>query len=276
MKNYRLRDHISASIIIVILLYLITVIISESVIRIINIDSELLNLFLKIIFYSFLCFIIIPIWLNLPRGHKTYGEYLKDIRIANYEPPIRIILLIFASYCIIMVSQLIGSYLYYLHNPGEYIFDISRHSLFDSGQIIASVFEEILWRGIILTVLLVKYSELKSILISSAIFGGIHILNLGNPEQQTFWVLSQVIWAFGLGIMYAYLTIKSNSIWVPIVLHYLINAFVGVWFISSDNMDLTYYLYSIVFFGVLPALIVVYLVKYFSKNWSYKNAQPAT
>jgi membrane protease YdiL (CAAX protease family) len=45
-----------------------------------------------------------------------------------------------------------------------------------------------------------------------SVFGGIHILNLANQEHQTFWVLSQVIWAFALGIMYAYLFIKSNSL----------------------------------------------------------------
>lgn len=267
MKPYRLKNHVAVAILIIILLYLVTETFAEILVRIVKPDSELISTILKFTVYAFFWFYIVPNWLDLPLARKSYREYLSDIRFAHFQPAGKLIFIIATSYGLIVLCQLAGSFSYYLNEPGEYVFNIGNNSLLDKGSVVAGVFEEIVWRGIILTLLLSKYTELKAILVSSAIFGAIHILNLANPQHPAIFHFSQVVWAFALGIMYAYLFIKLNSIWAPIILHYLSNALVGVWYINLDNTELLYSLYGVAFLGILPTLAVMLWVRHYLKKW---------
>ncbi len=79
-------------------------------------------------------------------------------------------------YFIFVIFQLNGSLI-----CGQYIFDTSRilpPQSFWLLNINTGLFEEILFRGIILTLLLAHYSEKKSVMISAVIFGVIHYANL--------------------------------------------------------------------------------------------------
>lgn len=89
------------------------------------------------------------------------------------------------------------------------------------------IYEELIFRGILLTELLNHYSEKKSILISSLLFALWHIKNI-------FWLsptalLVQIAFA-GLvfGPLAAYVTIKMKTVWPAVILHYLNNLLAGV------------------------------------------------
>jgi len=122
-------------------------------------------------------------------------------------------------------------------------------------------------RGVIIAILLRTFSKLRSIVISAAIFGAIHLLNILNPEYSTIWVLSQTVWAFGLGLMYAYLFVTTKTIWPLIVIHYLINGMVGVWLYGLGGQDVTSALYGIPFFGLIPAGLAILWARYLWKCW---------
>jgi membrane protease YdiL (CAAX protease family) len=45
-------------------------------------------------------------------------------------------------------------------------------------MLVPGIWEEIAFRGVILTLLLKKYSEKKSIIINGLLFGGVHFINI--------------------------------------------------------------------------------------------------
>ena len=237
--------------------------ISESSARSIIGNSEGAGVFVRLCFNSAFFFLVVPRLLKLPRGKLSFREYLQAVGLTTSGSLGRIIILALSCYVIFAVSQLCGSLIYYSVHPGRYALDISRHGLLDTGCIMAGIFEEIGMRGVIVTLLLGVFSRLKAVVVSAGIFGGLHLLNLTNPGANTVWVLAQVVWAFGLGIMYAYLFITTRSILPGMLIHYLMNATVNIWFWGPvEGGVITSALYGIPFFGLLPAGIAILWGRY--------------
>lgn len=82
-------------------------------------------------------------------------------------------------------------------------------------SLINAVFEEVIWRGVMLSALQHAASLLYAIVLTSVGFGLLH-LSIGFPL-----FLSLLI--SGAGIIYAVLTIKTNSLYPAIVFHLVIN-----------------------------------------------------
>jgi membrane protease YdiL (CAAX protease family) len=98
----------------------------------------------------------------------------------------------------------------------------------------AGVLEELIFRGMILSLLLLSYSDRpqitmlwRAVRISALLFSAPHALNIfvGHAEAR---VLAQLVWSLLLGIVFACLRIVGRSIWPVAVLHGLLNAFVHV------------------------------------------------
>ncbi|MBB1192159.1 hypothetical protein DNC80_00540 [Flavobacterium sp. SOK18b] len=94
--------------------------------------------------------------------------------------------------------------------------------------IAAPILEELIFRGIILNGLLKSYSPLKSIIISSLLFGLMHL----NPGQ--------FIGASMGGILSGWVYFKTKKITLPIIIHMTNNflAFLAIYF-GSRNVNLT-------------------------------------
>lgn len=82
--------------------------------------------------------------------------------------------------------------------------------------VIGPIVEEYAFRGAITRVLLEKYSPTKAILISAAIFGLFHI----NPAQ--------VVPAFFMGIILAWVYFRTASL-IPVIIMHIINNSISVW-----------------------------------------------
>lgn len=249
---------------IILFLYILTEIVSELVTAQLFPRGVVVRTLVKTAFFSVYVFLIIPHLLKGQAGVASFRHYIDKIGLRISRPLWRIILVVVACFSIFSVSQLIGSLIYYSSHSGSYVFDFSRHTLFESRSIVSGVFEEIVFRGVILALLLDSCSERRAIVLSAGLFALIHLLNVLNPDIHPFWVLSQSTWAFGLGIMYAYLFMKMGSILPLILLHYLINAFVGVWFRGVESRDVVSALYGIPFFGLIPAGLSILLIRFLS------------
>lgn len=246
----------------ILFLYIITEITSDSMARALASDNRALGILIKLAFFSALAFIVVPFLLRLPAGRSSIGSYLRNIGLKVDRSPGRLLTLALSCYLIFALSQTLGSSIFHLATGQEYSLDFSRHGLLDSRSIIAGIFEEIILRGVIVAVLLTRLPKKKTILVSAGVFAGLHLLNMLNPEAEKAWVLCQVIWAFGLGIMYASLLVEWRSLYPLIILHYLINALVGVWFRGLDTRTLNSGLYGILFFGLLPAGLSMLWARY--------------
>jgi len=265
------KKHPWISIVLVLLLYIITLVLSDVLLILFSSVPPTVKVFLKIGLFSLLCFLIIPFILRLPSGKNSFRQLISLIGLSNSTPFCLLIIVSFSSYLIFVLSQLSGTLIYHATQSANYIFDLSRHSLFESNTIISGIFEEIIFRGIIMTLLLNHYSERKSILFSAVVFAGIHSLNILNPQLQMFWVFSQVIWSFGFGFMYGYIFVKTKSLTPLILLHYLINGMVNVWFYGLDKNDFNSSVYGIPFFGLIPAGLAILWVMFLYRRLVIKT-----
>ena len=96
------------------------------------------------------------------------------------------------------------------------------------------LFEEIIFRGLLLMVLIqylpkTKKGNLIAVILSSVLFGLIHIFNIfyGGAFDST---VLQVSYSFLMGMMWAIIYLKTRNIWIVMVLHATYNYFGNVLF----------------------------------------------
>jgi membrane protease YdiL (CAAX protease family) len=111
--------------------------------------------------------------------------------------------------------------------------------------IAAPVFEELIFRSLILDGLLERYSHLNSILASSFLFGFVHL----NPQQ--------FVVAFIIGIFMGWVYLKTRSVVLTMIIHATLN-FVGFISIVLNKekivaFDETAALYG----GLIPAILII-------------------
>jgi len=256
------RFRTTPGIIIILLLYLATLIVSDFLIGVIGDSPFNINVLIKLICFAFLSFIIYPRVLSKKKTRGPFQDYLNVIGLNTKISPGKIFIVFITCYLLFAGSQLLGSWLYHSSNGIPFRIVFGNHSFLASNSIISGIFEEIVFRGLILTLILRQHSKLKSILISSGIFAAIHLLNLLNPDAESLFVGSQIIWAFSLGAMYAVLFIETKSLWPIILIHYFINALVNVWFPGLDKMTMDLLPYGVLSFGIVPAVLTIFLTQY--------------
>lgn len=97
-----------------------------------------------------------------------------------------------------------------------------------SVSIVAPIFEEIIYRGIILEQLYRRYGMIKAIIISALLFGLMHL----NIQQG--------VNAFFIGIVLGFIYIKTNSLLLSIFLHFANNSLMvildSIPFLDTSNL----------------------------------------
>lgn len=90
----------------------------------------------------------------------------------------------------------------------------------------APILEELIFRGIILHGLLQRYSPTKSIIVSSVLFGIVHL----NPWQ--------FVGAFIIGLFSGWVYYKTKKLTLSILIHFANNlfAFMGIYFVDAETM----------------------------------------
>lgn len=138
--------------------------------------------------------------------------------------------------------------------------------------LMAGVIEELLFRGLLFNSLLSFFYHNKNRfliagLISSILFGCIHLINLTHQPLQS--TVGQVIFAFTTGIILIYLRLLSNNIVWCMVLHFFID-FKPVILTSntgSHNISLVK-----VFLAVLPLMILAIICLWlFNRHYVQTN-----
>jgi len=224
-------------------------------------------------------FIFVPFVLRLPKGKSTYRQYLDDIGLTRVQPFIRLVLLALSCYVILALSQVAASFVYRFSEGLPITWDFVRRVFDLSGDLppgspsllisFPSIFEEAVFRGIVLTVFLGKYSERKAIIFSALGFGLMHMLNLAGGRELV-WVLGQVVWSFILGLFYGYLFVRTRSLLPLMIVHYLGNVFIGslTGYMQSRASIETQVLYGVVFsLGILPTTLMILWTRFFVSRW---------
>jgi membrane protease YdiL (CAAX protease family) len=222
---------------------------------------------------SLTVFLIIPFLFKLPSGKTSFVQYLDTIRITRGKPYTRTVLLFLSCYGIFLMSQILASLIYnamffpanlaivYL-KPSYVIQHLPPNdwSLFLATG--SGLFEEILFRGVILTMFLRKYSERNAIVFSAVLFGFFHSMNYLNVIPPTYdnlvFVSGQIAWTTIVGLFYGYLAIKANSLWPGICIHYLGNAFMNLWvFLPAAPVELQVLVGVVFSLGLIPTTLAI-------------------
>lgn len=100
--------------------------------------------------------------------------------------------------------------------------------------------EEFFFRGLILSIFLSvwavgKTGIYKSVIFSSILFGIVHLINLLNilkGQDILVETISQIFYAFFLGIFFAAVYLRTQNIWISVIIHTLFN-------LADDLSDIT-------------------------------------
>ena len=128
-------------------------------------------------------------------------------------------------------------------------------------------FEEVVFRGFLLVLLIQLFPKnkvglLKSIIISAAIFGLIHMVNLfaGANLANTF---LQIGYSFLVGLLWAVVFVKTKSIWFGVVLHAIYN-FAGLVFFQFGEITNNADVITIITTTILAIGVAIYMAYIFN------------
>jgi len=232
-------------------------------------------------------FILIPKVLRMPNGKTTLRRYLNDIGVDRIRPLSRTFLIYLPCLISIILAQIVASLVYnqlILHWNFDlfmkYLFDLSRiRSWIGWGPITAvgSIFEEVVLRGVVLTMLLQVYSERKAIAGSAVAFGYVHIINLLNGPitySSLVFVAGQIIWATIIGVLYGYMFLKTGNLYANMFLHWTANGLSNCFMYLPYVTPETHALLNIVFnIGLMSTLISLLWVALINKYWPLSNRE---
>lgn len=187
---------------------------------------------INLLIYSVFWFVIIPFGLKMPRKVESLNGFLSDIRLSNASPLSLILFLGVMMGVLYLLIFAATSFIFGSFEPNIKSILPPENWVLLYGNI-GAIFEEVAIRGVILTLLLMRYDKTRAVVFSALIFGIGHIITffLGN---ELFFSVIQVVYAFSLGILFATLVIKTNSLIPSIIAHMIMNSFVQMFQGSSD------------------------------------------
>jgi membrane protease YdiL (CAAX protease family) len=222
-------------------------------------------------------YLVVPYLLHLPNGSHGVRRYLDDIRLTRVKPFVPLLLLTLSCQLILIVCQGAGSIVYRL-SEGKPVTSAFIGQVFDlpgvlppqSTLLFAQMFsslEEVLFRGVLLTMLLRVHSPRNAIVFSAAAFGLMHLPGVfaGTPPVVA---VGQAVWAFLFGLFYGYIFLKSGSLLPSMVIHWLSNVFqasLTAYFATAPAPVRA--LYGVVFGYGLAAALMLLWVRAFADRW---------
>ena len=139
--------------------------------------------------------------------------------------------------------------------------DLSIIALYALVCACVGVFEELAYRGCVFMLILRNSRKsvkdiFKSIILSSALFGAVHLLNLfvgGDPGS----VILQICYSFLIGAMCSFVLIKTGSIWHCALLHAVYNFCGGV--IANYGEGSIWTVPEIALTAIVAVIVAVYV-----------------
>jgi membrane protease YdiL (CAAX protease family) len=173
---------------------------------------------------------------GIPNRNASLRDYLSTIGVDRIRPLSRTLLIMIPCFVIVMVSQMIASLVYNQFVLG-WEFDQFTNQLFNYNRVMnrigysvlysfGCIFEEVVLRGVILTMLLKVYSKRIAIFGSSILFGYGHLLNLLNGPltyELVLFVGAQVVWTTIHGVLYGHMFLITGNLYANMLLHLSVN-----------------------------------------------------
>ena len=260
------------SIVILIMLYAAFIVFIAIISAVLSLDIVLDFVFAFTV-TGFLWLILVPFVLHLPNGRKSFREYLDSIRLIRFKPLTRTITFGFVGILVISLVCLITAIIY-----GNWEFDPSRviepDSLLILTAIIPGVWEEVAFRGVILALLLRKFNEKTSVVFDGLLFGFGHAIRMLFGADIVF-TIGQTLYASFLGMMLAFLLIKTDSLIPCIMVHYFLDSFGSIFlygFIEAPT-DPVYAITLLTSGLIISSIVEIVVFEVLSRYWKYSEVE---
>lgn len=228
---------------------------------------ELIIFCIQIVFLSIYFFVLWPKF-RFPKSYTRISEFANDIFLKKPKQKEDIRLGLITAGITLFCSLIAVLF------TSKFVLDFSTilppTSWYVLTSLIPGIFEEICFRGILLSIFLktTHGNPKKAIILSSSIFGLFHFSNLITTRFAS--TIIQTIISFFGGIMFAYLTIKTHSIIPAMLSHYLIDVFAPLVF-NAPEANLILYGFLLIIVGfILSTFINIKVIDYFKNKWDQK------
>lgn len=146
-------------------------------------------------------------------SNAEFSEYFKLRRTFGISPHIQLLLIVILYLITVFVSNQ-----EYLKTGSVNGFPLGFNILF------APLYEEILFRGLLLRGIEIKFGRIYSVIFCSFCFGIWHLKNIFILDESR--LIYQVLYAgLIIGPILAVVTFKTKSIWPAVILHFSNNLF---------------------------------------------------
>ena len=174
-------------------------------------NKELLSLLINLFSFAFISLLVFFRIKVLEKRNLSYIGFNKDNWFKKYSFGFLVGLLMMGSIVLILLSS---GYISLEKNPIQPVGISAISSIFIIliGWIIQGATEEILTRGWLLNVLATKYNVGFALLISSTLFG---VMHLSNPNVNYIAVINIIL----VGLFYGIYVIKTNDLWAVCGMH---------------------------------------------------------
>ena len=187
------------------------------------------------------------------------GRRLSDMLKNSYVKPTTLVPLVFLGMGAAMVANTAASMfdsnisVFGLNNTVD--FSVSINSPLEvilyvvSTAVMPALAEELAFRGVFMNIMR-KYGDAFAIISSSVIFGAMH----GNTTQ--------IIFAFLLGLIFAYIDCKVNSILPSVLVHFLNNFYAVVMDMVQTELGLSETMSSVINIAVVAAFCLLGILSF--------------
>jgi membrane protease YdiL (CAAX protease family) len=210
---------------------------------------------------------LMPYILGLPNGRKSLRDYCQDIRLLPMTPLGRNILLGLLLATLTLSSILLASLV-----TGRFLLDWSTvPALRWIKGLTRGIWEEVFFRGIILVLFLRLYPKRKAVFVSTFLFAVVHL----NPMAINLEMIVDVVSIFFMGLLFAYVVLKTGSLLPAIVFHYVHDIFVML-VQNTPGADETLASALLYAFLWITLLVGAVLTKYIVERWPTKGSKTLT
>jgi membrane protease YdiL (CAAX protease family) len=207
---------------------------------------------------GFLALYLMPYVIGLPNGRKSFQDYSRDIRLLPMRPIGRNILLGLLLAGLTLSGIFLASLL-----TGHYVFDLSTVSgLRWVKGLTRGIWEEVFFRGIFLVLFMRLFPRRKALFFSAFLFAAVHI----DPVAINLEMIIDLISIFFMGLLFAYVVLKTGSLIPAIIFHYFHNIFL---YMVQNTPGAAEPLASVLLFGFLWIALIIgaFLTKYIVERW---------
>ena len=207
---------------------------------------------------------VTPRLLGLPNGRKPFREFCTDIRLLPVTPLARNILL-----GVLMAALTLSGILLATVLTGHFVLDWSfvPPVRWVKG-LTRGIWEEVIFRGIMLVILMRFYPQRNAVLRMTAVFALAHF----NVLEVSIEAVVDVVSIFFIGLLFAYLVLKTGSLVPAIIFHYVHDIFV---LLVQNAPGADTLVASVLLYGFLWAALAVgaALTKYIVEHWPVRQSE---